>query len=211
MLIRSLIATLALAATGAAPAQSSQSSQSNPPAAPPKYESAFAGYQPYTDEKRANWRDVNDTAGVLGGHNAHLREIEKSVTGAGTVLEIDRANGWVRIDGDGVKPLGWPAGIAYWSLKAPVLAEQVKPGERIAFRLEKDGDVYRIAAFDRNAPPAPAKDAKEKAADPHAGHNMAAPRPASPPASSPAPRGAPPAAPPATKPPHDMKNMGGMK
>ena len=209
MFSRSLIASVALAATGAALAQSNQSNLSNAPAAPPKYQSAFTGYQPYADEKRANWRDVNDTAGVLGGHNAHLREIEKTVTSAGTVLEIDRANGRVRIDGDAVKPLGWPAGIAYWSLKAPALAEQVKPGERIVFRLEKDGDVYRIAAFDRNAPPAPAK---EKPADPHAGHNMAAPRTTAPPASNPAPRVAPPAAAPATpKAPHDMKNMGGTK
>ncbi len=143
--------------------------QSNLPAAPPKYESAFTGYQAYADEKRANWRDVNDTAGVLGGHNAHLREIEKNVTGAGTVLEIDRATGRVRIDGDAVKPLGWPAGIAYWTLKSPNLADQVKPGERVAFRLEKNGDVYRIAGFDRNAPPAPIKD---KPVNPHAGHNM---------------------------------------
>lgn len=143
--------------------------QSNQPAAPPKYESAFTGYQAYADEKRANWRDVNDTAGLLGGHNAHLREIEKNVTGAGTVLEIDRATGRVRIDGDAVKPLGWPAGIAYWTLKSPNLADQVKPGERVAFRLEKDGDVYRIAGFDRNAPPAPIKD---KPVNPHAGHNM---------------------------------------
>jgi len=156
-------AALATLGAGAALAQS------NPPVTPPKYESAFTGYQAYADEKRANWRDVNDTAGVLGGHNAHLREIEKNVTGAGTVLEIDRANSRVRIDGDAVKPLGWPAGIAYWTLKAPALAEQVKPGERIAFRLEKDGDVYRIAAFERNAPPAPAQ---EKPVNPHAGHNM---------------------------------------
>lgn len=174
MFSRIVIATVALAVAGTVAAQSTQSNHSstsnlNPSAAPPKYESAFAGYQSYVDEKRANWRDVNDTAGVLGGHNAHLREIEKNVTAAGTVLEIDRANGRVRIDGDAVKPLGWPAGIAYWALKMPALAEQVKPGERIAFRLEKDGDVYRITAFERNAPPAAAQ---EKPVNPHAGHNM---------------------------------------
>lgn len=169
MLARSLIAAAALTAASTAPAQSNQSDQSKAAAAPPQYESAFTGYQAYADEKRANWRDVNDTAGVLGGHNAHLREIEKNVTAAGTVLEIDRANGRVRIDGDAVKPLGWPAGIAYWALKTLALAEQVKPGERIAFRLEKDGDLYRIAAFDRNAPLPPAK---EKPVNPHAGHNM---------------------------------------
>jgi Cu/Ag efflux protein CusF len=104
---------------------------------------------------------------VLGGHNAHLRDIEKSVSALGTVLEIDRAAGRVRIDGDAIKPLGWPAGIAFWQLKSLPLADQVKPGERIAFTLEKDGDVYRITGFARNAPPAPKP---MQAADPHAGH-----------------------------------------
>lgn len=171
--------------------------QSAAPLKLPAYSSAFEAYQPYRDEKRANWRDVNDTMGVLGGHSAHLREVAKNVTAAGTVLEIDRATNRVRIESDGVKALGWPAGVAYWPLKSPALADQVKPGERVSFTLEQDGDAYRIAGFGRNAPPAPMK---EKPADPHAGHNMAAPKPAAP--------GAQPAAP---KPPHDMKNMGGMK
>ena len=166
-------------------------------AAPLKYQSTFEGYQAYRDEKRATWRDVNDTMAVLGGHNAHLREIEAAVTTAGTVLEIDRAAGRVRIDGDAVKALGWPAGIAFWPLKSPALADQVRPGERVAFRLEKDGDAYRVAGFERDAPPAPPA---AKSADPHAGHNMAVPPPA--------PRAAKPVAPKAS---HDMKNMGGMK
>ena len=137
--------------------------------APPKHQSSLRDYQGYRDEKPANWRDVNDTMGVLGGHNAHLRDIERSVSAVGTVLEIDRAAGRVRIDGDAIKPLGWPAGIAFWQLKSLPLADQVKPGERIAFTLEKDGDVYRITGFARNAPLAPKP---TQAADPHAGHRQ---------------------------------------
>ena len=135
--------------------------------APPKHQSALRDYQGYRDEKPANWRDVNDTMAVLGGHNAHLREIEKSVTANGTVLAIDRAAARVRIDADAIKPLGWPAGIAFWQLKSPSLADQVKPGERIAFTLEQDGDVYRITGFAHAAAPAPKP---MQAADPHAGH-----------------------------------------
>ena len=163
----------------------------------PVYTSAFETYQPYREERLANWRDVNDTMGVLGGHSAHLREVARNVTAAGTVLEIDRAASRVRIASDGVKALGWPAGIAYWPLKSPSLADQIKPGERVAFTLEQEGDAYRIASFGRSPPPAPQA---EKPADPHAGHNMAAPKPAAP-ATQPA----------APKAPHDMKNMGGMK
>lgn len=139
------------------------------PVAPPKHQSALRDYQGYRDEKPANWRDVNDTMAVLGGHNAHLLEIERSVAAFGTVLEIDRAAGRVRIDGDAIKPLGWPAGIAFWQLKSPSLADQIKPGERIAFTLEKDGDVYRITGFARDAAPA---SKPVQAADPHAGHRQ---------------------------------------
>ena len=144
----------------AAPVFAQTVAQSAAQPAVPKYESAFTGYQPYRDEKPANWRDVNDTAAVLGGHNAHLRDI---VTG------IDPAAGRVRIDGDGVKELGWPAGTGFWLLKSPELAGQVKPGDRVVFKLEKIGDAYRIASFEHNAPPAPKK---ENQANPHAGHNM---------------------------------------
>ena len=137
----------------------------------PKYESAFSGYQSYRDEKPANWRDVNDTAAVLGGHNAHLRDIAMQVTAAGTVIDVDAVGGRVRIDGDGVKELGWPSGTGFWLLKSPELATQVKPGDRVVFKLKKIGDVYRIASFDRNAPPAPKKDATAKPpVNPHAGH-----------------------------------------
>jgi hypothetical protein len=31
------------------------------------YESAFAGYQSYKDEKPASWREVNDEVGRIGG------------------------------------------------------------------------------------------------------------------------------------------------
>ena len=51
--------------------------------APLKYESGFAGYQAFRDEKRASWRDANDAMGVLGGHNAHLRDIDENASAAG--------------------------------------------------------------------------------------------------------------------------------
>lgn len=141
-------------------------------AAPPRYVSPFADYQAYRDEKPAAWRDVNDTAAVLGGHNAHLRDIERRVTLAGTVRDIDRAALRVRIEGDAVRQLGWPAGTAFWPLAAPALADQVKPGQRVSFTLEKDGDAYRVVSFDAKAPPA----APAAPRDPHAGHGSGARR-----------------------------------
>lgn len=155
-----LASAFTLAADGPAPAAANVGTI-------PIYRSALSGYTPFADEKRSNWRDINDTAAVLGGHNAHLRDVERVVDALGTVLEVDPAAARVRIDTDAVKPLGWPAGIAFWQLADAALAAQVKPGQRIAFTLEKDGDVYRITGFARGAAPAPKP---MQAADPHAGH-----------------------------------------
>ena len=40
----------------------------------PAYRSAFQGYQPYTDEKIAPWRESNDTVGTIGGWRAYAKE-----------------------------------------------------------------------------------------------------------------------------------------
>lgn len=159
---RSLLATALVAGAGAGAALAQ-------PVTIPQHQSALADYRSYREEKPAVWRDVNDTMAILGGHNAHLREIEKSIMAAGTVLEVDHAAGRVRIDGDAIKPLGWPAGIAFWQLKSPLLADLVKAGQRVAFTLEKEGDAYRVSGFSGNSPP-PSK--AMLPADPHAGHRQ---------------------------------------
>ena len=53
-------------------AQTAAPSASSEPA-PLKYESTFTGYQNYRDEKRADWRELNDTVRALGGHAGHVR------------------------------------------------------------------------------------------------------------------------------------------
>jgi hypothetical protein len=57
----------------------------------PKYQSALADYQAHRDEKPANWRDLNDTMGALGGHAAHLRDTGSKLGGAGTVAPAPEA------------------------------------------------------------------------------------------------------------------------
>jgi Cu/Ag efflux protein CusF len=162
---------LLLAAAGAAQAHA----QAGAAPAIPAHDSALAGYRQYKDEKLANWRDVNDLAGVLGGHNAHLRAVAHEVEIVGTVLEIDRAAGRLRFDGEAVKPLGWPAGIAFWGVKDAALAASFKPGERLVLRLQLDGEAYRAVGFSRNAPRPAALGAPSGAAPaaPHAGHGGA--------------------------------------
>ena len=143
------LSTLALASSAAlaqAPAPSAPATQ-----IPSRYASAFSDYKPYADEKRGNWLELNQTVGVLGGHNAALRGAVQVVNSHGTVLQIDLPNARVRIDHEAIKELGWPATTAFWPLKDAGLASKIKPGERVGFRLELVDDGYKITAFGQNA------------------------------------------------------------
>ena len=143
---------------------------------PPGYSSAFDGYQPFGKEKLGNWRDLNDTVGVLGGHNAHLRDVAKKVEMHGTLLETDRAAKRLRVEHDAIRELGWPALTAFWQIEERALqALTANPGIRLRFTLEKapSGEVYVItgvAPSDRPAPAAPAKPATDSKGT-HGGHN----------------------------------------
>jgi len=50
--------------------------QGAPAAALNPYRSAFEGYQPFTDEPLASWREVNDAVARVGGHMGVLRAEE---------------------------------------------------------------------------------------------------------------------------------------
>lgn len=41
---------------------------------PPAFQSAFDGYQPYTDDKTVNWKAANDTTAQIGGWRAYAKE-----------------------------------------------------------------------------------------------------------------------------------------
>lgn len=59
---------------GVAVAVHAQTTNSITPAAPPTFSSALAGYQPYTDEKIASWKQANDNTARIGGWRAYARE-----------------------------------------------------------------------------------------------------------------------------------------
>ncbi len=42
------------------------------------YESPFAGYRSYTEEKAGSWKDANDTVGRIGGWRAYAKEAEEA-------------------------------------------------------------------------------------------------------------------------------------
>lgn len=45
------------------------------PSAPPfAYKSAFEGFQAYTEEKTADWKQANDTTARIGGWRAYAKE-----------------------------------------------------------------------------------------------------------------------------------------
>ncbi len=51
------------------------SDPANPAAPAPAihYQSAFTGYQPYSEEKISSWREVNDQVTIVGGHVGALK------------------------------------------------------------------------------------------------------------------------------------------
>lgn len=63
-------ATLLLPVAALAQQPAARANPAPPDAAVPavNYDSAFAGYTPYRDEKLASWRDVNDETARVGGH-----------------------------------------------------------------------------------------------------------------------------------------------
>jgi Cu/Ag efflux protein CusF len=145
-----------------------QSPASAPPARPdpadpavqvaaPSYASAFANYQAFGREQLANWRDLNDTAGVLAGHNAQSREVMTRVHAQGKVLDIERSTLRLRIEQEPIKALGWPAGVAFWQGADPALFEGLQPGARVRLTLEKDftGDAYRVTRIEPVSAQAP--------------------------------------------------------
>ena len=165
----------ALAQSAALPALHPADAQVSVP--PPVYSSAFEGYQAFGTEKLGNWRDLNDTVGVLGGHNAHLRDVAKKVEMHGTLLETDRAARRLRVEHDAIRELGWPALTAFWQIEEHALqALTANTGARLRFTLEKapSGEVYIItgvAPSDRPAPAASVKPAGESQGT-HGGHKQ---------------------------------------
>ena len=74
---RPLVAVLGLAVTslfaqtGVSTAPATTASAS---AAPPAFSSVFDSYQPYTEEKTANWQQANDNTARIGGWRAYAKE-----------------------------------------------------------------------------------------------------------------------------------------
>ena len=69
--------------SGVAQAQTPAPAFSAPQAAqasPSVYQSAFEGYQAYTDEKIVNWKEASDNAGRIGGWRGSAKEACESQT-----------------------------------------------------------------------------------------------------------------------------------
>lgn len=58
----------------AAYAQTAASSKPQPTSEPLAFQSALQDYQPYTDDKIANWKAANDTTARIGGWRVYAKE-----------------------------------------------------------------------------------------------------------------------------------------
>ena len=52
----------------------SLAAHAQPAPKPPAFQSAFEGYQPYTDDKPVDWKAANDTTARIGGWRAYAKE-----------------------------------------------------------------------------------------------------------------------------------------
>lgn len=67
---------LAVTAALAAPVAGAQSA-APAPTPTPSFLSALEGYQPFSDQQVAPWREMNDTVGRIGGWRAYAREAQE--------------------------------------------------------------------------------------------------------------------------------------
>lgn len=58
------------------PASPSQVANTSTASSPP-YQSAFEGYQPYAEEKIANWKSANDTVERVGGWREYAKQAQQ--------------------------------------------------------------------------------------------------------------------------------------
>lgn len=147
-----------------------------------KYESAFADYRSFQDQKPAPWKDVNtevaDSPGATG-HAGHGSMATKAppvapvvavavvaasskpatpaaagiITATGVVQQVDKANAKIKLSHDPIPALGWPKMTMFLRLKDSALADQVKAGDTVEFLLEKSGSGYVISNFGKPTPP----------------------------------------------------------
>lgn len=73
------VSTLTVLSVSLAHAQTAPKQSTAQPAAESvaPYRSAFEGYQPYTEEKIANWKAANEKVDVIGGWREYARQAQQ--------------------------------------------------------------------------------------------------------------------------------------
>lgn len=69
------------------------------------------------------------------------------IAASGLILQIDKANGKVKIAHDPIAALGWPKMTMFFRLKDVSLADQTREGTKVDFVLEKTPAGYAISRF----------------------------------------------------------------
>jgi hypothetical protein len=107
LLLHGAAALMSLPAIAQPPAATSNPANAGVRVPAVKYESAFAGYAPYREEKLAPWREVNDDVARVGGHIGIFRGAGGASHGAGAPGPVKPAPGEPR--GSSIRrPAGQP-------------------------------------------------------------------------------------------------------
>ena len=83
-------AAYAQGAVSPSPAMAPAAAATQPTA--PVFRSAFEGYQPYTEQKMAPWKEANDNVGQIGGWRVYAREASQPDTPEAAAKAAEPAN-----------------------------------------------------------------------------------------------------------------------
>lgn len=92
-------------------------------------------------------------AQTTGGHDAHhapgATNASETALPEAEVRKVDTAQGKVTLRHGAIANLDMPPMTMVFTAKDPKMLEQVKVGDRVRFRAEKQGSVYFVTAMER--------------------------------------------------------------
>ena len=78
---------------------------------------------------------------MAGDHSMHMAAQSPAVQAVGVVKAIDAANGKVTIEHEPIAALQWPAMTMRFTLVADTKADDIKPGDKVAFTFVQQGNL----------------------------------------------------------------------
>jgi|SRR5450830_303791 len=90
-----------------------------------------------------NMSDMKDMQNMKMSPNK-MTEPAKTITGKGSVVSVNKADGTITLKHEAIAAISWPAMTMSFNVKDKQLLDKPKSGDKVDFTLEKDGTNYLI-------------------------------------------------------------------